>query len=167
MMVETSSQQDMTNWSRLTTAGDIHDIIKDPLPIANIIRNNLIFAVAENRESRLERWRPDAINRRQDLWRRIVILSQDVPVRDLFNYTGTGPTFNLTLDVESLNDAHHIPPVLREVALQTSYRGNGAIPNLAANMSCRSLGRRMLLQRLNTVLGTQYTLNLKMHGLRQ
>ncbi|EKM53770.1 uncharacterized protein PHACADRAFT_260266 [Phanerochaete carnosa HHB-10118-sp] len=70
-----------------------------------------------------------------------------VPLEQLFASDGPGKSFSL------------VPEPRSSVPLQWAHFGPGAIPNALADTPCAAMNVTELLERLNDVLGTSYSLN--------
>lgn len=100
-------------------------------------------------EKREADWREGAEKRRTDVWRAVAILEkQSIDAKKFFDFTNPqeeGEIFTLN----GLQDS--------EIPFQRYHTGQLAIPRKLANRSCDHFSRKELLDKLNAVLGTDYT----------
>jgi hypothetical protein len=87
------------------------------------------------------------IERRKQMWKMVVAAANGVAMPDtLFRFSGRGKSFTLR------------PAMRTTVPLQFVHRGPGAITDALADRTCAELGVDGLLEQLNDVLATQFTL---------
>ena len=91
-----------------------------------------------------------AVERRKQLWKLVVVAANGFAVPDsLFKFSGRGNSFVLS------------PPKRGTIPLQFVHRGPGTISNEWADAPCSAVGPGGLLDKLNQVIGTKYTLEEK------
>ncbi|EKM53745.1 uncharacterized protein PHACADRAFT_211402 [Phanerochaete carnosa HHB-10118-sp] len=84
---------------------------------------------------------------RREVWGRIKMSESGVPLDRLFTSDGQGRVFSLVPEPRSL------------VSLQRAHFGPGAIPNTLADIPCTTVNTTELLNLLNDVFGTGYSLD--------